>query len=202
LPTAGAPTTTSPTWPTSARSRNSWPTTEHRWRGRERPCASTAATSSTASPLRSRADHAGSVLVLGPLVARMGQARVSFPAAAPLGPARQPPPQGPRGHGGRNRAEGRLRGGEGQTASGAKIYFDISTSGHGERHDGCGPGEGDHAPGECRQGARGGQPRRDPHCHGAKIKGAGTDVITIEGVDSLRPCEVNVIPDRIEAGPS
>ena len=35
---------------------------------------------------------------------------------------------------------------------------------------------------------------------GAKIKGAGTDVITIEGVDSLRPCEVSVIPDRIEAG--
>ncbi len=35
---------------------------------------------------------------------------------------------------------------------------------------------------------------------GAKIKGAGTDVVTIEGVDSLKPCEVNVIPDRIEAG--
>jgi UDP-N-acetylglucosamine 1-carboxyvinyltransferase len=35
---------------------------------------------------------------------------------------------------------------------------------------------------------------------GAKIKGAGSDVITIEGVDSLRPCEVDVIPDRIEAG--
>jgi len=35
---------------------------------------------------------------------------------------------------------------------------------------------------------------------GARIRGAGTDVITIEGVDSLRPCEVDVIPDRIEAG--
>ena len=35
---------------------------------------------------------------------------------------------------------------------------------------------------------------------GAKIKGAGTDMITIEGVDYLKSCEHNVLPDRIEAG--
>jgi len=35
---------------------------------------------------------------------------------------------------------------------------------------------------------------------GAKIKGAGTDVITIEGVTSLQPVEASIIPDRIEAG--
>lgn len=35
---------------------------------------------------------------------------------------------------------------------------------------------------------------------GAKISGAGTDVITIEGVTSLKPTEAEVIPDRIEAG--
>ena len=35
---------------------------------------------------------------------------------------------------------------------------------------------------------------------GAKISGAGTDVITIEGVTSLKPAEAEVIPDRIEAG--
>ncbi|MDI6742347.1 MAG: UDP-N-acetylglucosamine 1-carboxyvinyltransferase [Smithella sp.] len=35
---------------------------------------------------------------------------------------------------------------------------------------------------------------------GAKISGAGTDVITIEGVTSLTPTEAEVIPDRIEAG--
>jgi len=35
---------------------------------------------------------------------------------------------------------------------------------------------------------------------GAKIKGAGTDIITIEGVDKLDGAEIEVIPDRIEAG--
>lgn len=35
---------------------------------------------------------------------------------------------------------------------------------------------------------------------GAKIKGAGTDTITIEGVDYLHACSHKVLPDRIEAG--
>lgn len=35
---------------------------------------------------------------------------------------------------------------------------------------------------------------------GAKIKGAGTDVIRIEGVDQLSGCMHTIIPDRIEAG--
>ncbi len=35
---------------------------------------------------------------------------------------------------------------------------------------------------------------------GAKIEGAGTDTITIEGVDSLKGCEHTIISDRIETG--
>lgn len=35
---------------------------------------------------------------------------------------------------------------------------------------------------------------------GAKIKGAGTDIIRIEGVDRLHGCLHTIIPDRIEAG--
>lgn len=35
---------------------------------------------------------------------------------------------------------------------------------------------------------------------GAKIRGAGTDVIRIEGVEQLHGCRHTVIPDRIEAG--
>ena len=35
---------------------------------------------------------------------------------------------------------------------------------------------------------------------GAKISGGGESVITIEGVDKLGDCSINVIPDRIEAG--
>lgn len=35
---------------------------------------------------------------------------------------------------------------------------------------------------------------------GAKIKGAGTDVIRIEGVETLKGCRHTIIPDRIETG--
>lgn len=35
---------------------------------------------------------------------------------------------------------------------------------------------------------------------GAKVLGAGTDTITIDGVKSLKPCEHRVIPDRIVTG--
>src|SRR5699024_5517506 len=35
---------------------------------------------------------------------------------------------------------------------------------------------------------------------GAKIKGVGTDVIRIEGVENLHGCRHTIIPDRIEAG--
>jgi len=35
---------------------------------------------------------------------------------------------------------------------------------------------------------------------GAKVKDAGTECITIEGVESLRGCDYTVMPDRIEAG--
>ncbi|MCP4673535.1 MAG: UDP-N-acetylglucosamine 1-carboxyvinyltransferase [Desulfobacula sp.] len=35
---------------------------------------------------------------------------------------------------------------------------------------------------------------------GAKIEGAGTAIITIEGVEKLNPANIKIIPDRIEAG--
>jgi len=35
---------------------------------------------------------------------------------------------------------------------------------------------------------------------GARIKGAGTETIRIEGVDSLKGCRHSIIPDRIQAG--
>lgn len=35
---------------------------------------------------------------------------------------------------------------------------------------------------------------------GARVGGAGTAIVTIEGVDSMSPVEHNVLPDRLEAG--
>ena len=38
------------------------------------------------------------------------------------------------------------------------------------------------------------------NCMGANIKGAGTDVIRIKGVDRLHGCTYSIVPDQIEAG--
>ncbi|MCU7914965.1 MAG: UDP-N-acetylglucosamine 1-carboxyvinyltransferase [Candidatus Thiodiazotropha sp. (ex Gloverina cf. vestifex)] len=38
------------------------------------------------------------------------------------------------------------------------------------------------------------------NCMGAKVEGAGTPTITIEGVDELKGTNYNVLPDRIETG--
>jgi len=37
-------------------------------------------------------------------------------------------------------------------------------------------------------------------CMGANVKGAGTDIIKIKGVNKLSGCEYTIIPDQIEAG--
>lgn len=38
------------------------------------------------------------------------------------------------------------------------------------------------------------------NCMGAKIKGAGTDIVRITGVDKLKACNYSIIPDQIETG--
>ncbi len=38
------------------------------------------------------------------------------------------------------------------------------------------------------------------NCMGAKVKGAGTDIIRITGVESLHGCSYSIIPDQIETG--
>ncbi len=143
-----------------------------------------------------------SVLVLGPLVARMGQARVSLPGGCAIGARpvnlhlKALEAMG---------AEIELKEGyveaKAKRLKGATIHFDISTVGGTENIM--------MAAALAKGTTRLENAAKEPEvvnladtlkAMGAKIKGAGTDVITIEGVDSLRPCEVDVIPDRIEAG--
>jgi UDP-N-acetylglucosamine 1-carboxyvinyltransferase len=143
-----------------------------------------------------------SILVLGPLVARMGRARVSLPGGCAIGArpvnlhVKALQDLG---------AEIELKDGyleaKASRLKGATIYFDISTV------------TGTENIMMAAVLARGTtvleNAAREPEVvnladvlngMGAKISGAGTDVITIEGVDSLHPVEASVIPDRIEAG--
>jgi len=143
-----------------------------------------------------------SILVLGPLVARMGRARVSLPGGCAIGArpvnlhVKALQDLG---------AEIELKDGyleaKASRLKGATIYFDLSTV------------TGTENIMMAAVLARGTtvleNAAREPEVvnladvlngMGAKISGAGTDVITIEGVDSLHPVEASVIPDRIEAG--
>jgi UDP-N-acetylglucosamine 1-carboxyvinyltransferase len=143
-----------------------------------------------------------SVLVLGPLVARMGQARVSLPGGCAIGA--RPVNLHLKALEAMGAAielkEGYVEA-KAKRLNGATIYFDISTVGGTENIL--------MAAALAKGTTRLENAAKEPEvvnladtliAMGAKIKGAGTDVITIEGVDSLRPCEVSVIPDRIEAG--
>ncbi|MEK7373674.1 MAG: UDP-N-acetylglucosamine 1-carboxyvinyltransferase [Thermodesulfobacteriota bacterium] len=143
-----------------------------------------------------------SILVLGPLVARMGEARVSLPGGCAIG-ARPVNLhiKALRALG----AEVTLKDGyveaKATRLKGAEIYFDISTvTGTENIMMAATLAEGKTL---LKNAAR------EPEVvnlaevligMGARIRGAGTDVITIEGVERLHPAEATVIPDRIEAG--
>src|SRR4051812_3013059 len=143
-----------------------------------------------------------SVLVLGPLVARYGRARVSMPGGCAIGA--RPIDQHLKGleamgakvtltHGYVDVEAKRLRG--------ATIMLDMPTV------TGCENIMMAAALAKGRTVIE--NAAREPEVEelglvlnkmGAKVQGAGTPIITIEGVDDLHPIEHAIIPDRIEAG--
>ena len=145
-----------------------------------------------------------SVVVLGPLVARWGKARVSLPGGCAIGA--RPIDQHHKGlaalgaelrleHGylDARAPRGRLQGAvftfDGQTVTGTENVMMAAALAEGEsllRNCAREPEVADLASALVEMGAR--------------IEGAGTDEIWIEGVESLRPIDHVVIPDRIEAG--
>jgi UDP-N-acetylglucosamine 1-carboxyvinyltransferase len=143
-----------------------------------------------------------SVLVLGPLVARMGQARVSLPGGCAIGArpvnlhlkALQ-----------ELGAEIDLRDGyieaKAPRLKGATIYFDISTvTGTENIMMAAALAQGTTVLENAAKEPEVVNLAETLNGMGAKVSGAGTDVIVIEGVDSLHPAEATVIPDRIETG--
>jgi len=143
-----------------------------------------------------------SVLVLGPLVARLGKARVSLPGGCAIGA--RPINLHLKGlaalgasielkHGYVEASAGRLKG--------ADIYFDVVTvTGTENLMMAATLAKGTTV---LRNAAR--EPEIVALAEtlinmGADIQGAGTAVITINGVSSLKPVEAAIIPDRIEAG--
>jgi UDP-N-acetylglucosamine 1-carboxyvinyltransferase len=143
-----------------------------------------------------------SILVLGPLVARLKKARVSLPGGCAIGA--RPINLHLRGlqrlgakidlsHGYVEASCQRLRG--------ADIYFDVvSVTGTENLMMAAVLAEGTTV---LRNAAR--EPEIKALAEvlvkmGARIQGAGTSEITIQGVERLHPTEARIIPDRIETG--
>ena len=143
-----------------------------------------------------------SVVVLGPLTARYGRARVSLPGGCAIGA--RPIDQHLKGLAAMG-AKIELSHGYVRTRAkrlhGATIVFDMVTVTGTENlmmaaalADGRTTLENAAREPEVEELAR------VLNKMGARIKGAGTSLITIEGVDELQPVEHAIIPDRIEAG--
>jgi len=143
-----------------------------------------------------------SVLVLGPLLARCGRARVSLPGGCAIGA--RPVDQHVKGlqamgaditveHGTMNASAKRLRG--------ARIVMDMVTvTGTENLMMAATLAEGTTL---LENAAREPEVVDLANClraMGARIEGAGTDTIRIEGVSSLSGAKHRVMPDRIETG--
>jgi UDP-N-acetylglucosamine 1-carboxyvinyltransferase len=158
--------------------------------------------STTEAPYELVKTMRASILVLGPLVARCGEARVSLPGGCAIGARpvnlhlfglERMGAEVTIEHGYIRVKAGRLRG--------ARVALDLPTvTGTENLLMAATLAEGtttiEHA-------------AREPEivdlanaliARGAKIQGAGTDVITVEGVSSLRGGRYRVMPDRIETG--
>ena len=143
-----------------------------------------------------------SVLVLGPLVARYGKARVSLPGGCQIGS--RPVDQHLKGlealgaklhidHGYVIAEAPRLRG--------AEIVFDMPTvTGTENLMMAAALAKGRTVLVNCAREPEVVELARVLNKMGAKVRGAGTPVIEIEGQDELAPFDHAIIADRIEAG--
>jgi len=143
-----------------------------------------------------------SVLVLGPLLARCGRARVSLPGGCAIGA--RPVDQHVKGlqamgaeitveHGYMNASAKRLRG--------ARIVMDMVTvTGTENLMMAAALAEGTTLLENAAREPEVADLARCLQAMGAKIEGAGTDTIRIEGVASLAGATHRVMPDRIETG--
>ena len=143
-----------------------------------------------------------SFYVLGPLLARFGEAKVSLPGGCAWGP--RPVDYHLKGLemlGAKVTLEGGYIRAKAKRLKGNHIRFDFPSVGAtGNILMAAVTAEGTT---EIENAAR--EPEIMQLCQflnsmGAKISGIGTHKIFIKGVNDLSPCDVSIIPDRIEAG--
>lgn len=143
-----------------------------------------------------------SILVLGPLVSRYGQAVVSLPGGCAIGSR---PVNlhiaGLQAMGADIKVEGGYIHAKAKRLKGARVFFDIvSVTGTENIMMAATLAEGTTV---LENAAREPEVVDLANClnaMGARVTGAGTDTITIEGVDRLNGTTYTILPDRIETG--
>ncbi len=143
-----------------------------------------------------------SVLVLGPLLARYGRAKVSLPGGCQIGS--RPVDQHLKGLEAMG-AKIELRRGyivaEAGRLRGAEVVFDIPTvTGTENLMMAASLAKGRTTLVNCAREPEVEELGRVLNKMGARIDGAGTDVINIHGADTLDPFDHAIVSDRIEAG--
>jgi UDP-N-acetylglucosamine 1-carboxyvinyltransferase len=143
-----------------------------------------------------------SILVLGPLLARFGEAEVSLPGGCAIGS--RPVNlhlQGLEAMGASISVEAGYIRARASRLRGARIVFDqVTVTGTENLLMAATLAEGETL---IENAAREPEVVDLAHClerMGARIQGAGTDTIRVTGVERLRGCEYDVMPDRIETG--
>jgi UDP-N-acetylglucosamine 1-carboxyvinyltransferase len=143
-----------------------------------------------------------SVLVLGPLLARFGRARVSLPGGCAIGA--RPIDQhlkGFRALGAEILLEGGYVEARAERLRGATVRFDtITVTGTENVLMAAVLAEGTTVLENAAREPEVEDLARALNAMGARIQGAGTDLMVVEGVSRLSGTEHTVIPDRIEAG--
>ena len=143
-----------------------------------------------------------SVLVLGPLVARHGRARVSLPGGCAIGA--RPIDQhlkGLRALGAEIEIAGGYVEARAKRLRGATIIFDLITvTGTANLMMAATLAEGRTLLENAAREPEVEELARVLNKMGARISGAGSNRISIEGVAGLRPADHSILPDRIEAG--
>ncbi len=143
-----------------------------------------------------------SVLVLGPLVARYGRAKVSLPGGCAIGA--RPIDQHLKGLEALGAtihlAEGYVQA-TAKRLHGARVTFDVVTvTGTENLMMAAALARGTSILENAAREPEVEELARVLNRMGAKISGAGSSVITVEGVDTLAPVDHAIIADRIEAG--
>ncbi len=143
-----------------------------------------------------------SILVLGPLLARCGAAQVSLPGGCAIG-ARPVNLHltGLQAMGADVSVEGGFINATATRLRGVRIVFDtVTVTGTENLMMAAVLADGETILENAAREPEVVDLARCLSAMGAKIRGAGTTTITIEGVDSLRPAQHRVLPDRIETG--